>query len=706
MILIRESNTILLGMRATIFFLTFLVFIGAVVWRVDQVMFGDKLAWGEAQSRGQMAAINHALETEVQSLKDLLVLSYSEVELGRKDYSANRPYSHFQMMSKLLPPNPKDDRKDWQVVSTFFMENSNVQKWATPYLSLALKSVKESDLKGHSAHVYALMDPSRKPYLLVLTRGGANWYAGLLNTGVFQEMMDRQKGQKSTVFIVNLQGQTLGHTVSEYVGSLLTEDPLVSELIKSSVGSGFGSFKNLRGEMVQGLYEQIEGTNLYAVITTPVQALSANRASVRWQLLLMGAGLGLIGLAFFFFSDRNSRAAGMPTLAVAPMPTPSQAPAPGVVNSSQTNSSGDKMKAYTQVASSLSHELRSPLTSILGHVQLAMNQVTDAKSQNHLQKIETEARAAREIVQKLLIFAGEDKVSTSKVGLETILNKALKNVEGKLIFKGIKLSKQIDSVTPFPLAADLVGKAIDNVLQNAIEAMERAPKKELTVKLQAQGSQIHLSIADTGEGISSENLGKVFDPFFTTRSGSNHVGLGLSTALGIFKEAFGEMRIESEKGRGTSVEVHFSPQEMLVAPASVPAAAAAPVEISKPEPKLELRPEPKIEPAVVVETKPDIPVVPLLVDNTIERLIEDDVPDMPPAPEEFPNLNASASKLGFEEEPGAEISALVDKPNAAKMPKKTSPFTAKIDKPNLTVKKKASRLDDVAVSVRRPGERI
>src|SRR4051812_20960791 len=80
LILIRESNTILLEMRAILFFLTFSVFVVTVVWRVDQMMFGDKLAWAEAQSRAQMSALATALETEVNSLKNLLVLSFAEVE--------------------------------------------------------------------------------------------------------------------------------------------------------------------------------------------------------------------------------------------------------------------------------------------------------------------------------------------------------------------------------------------------------------------------------------------------------------------------------------------------------------------------------------------------------------------------------------------------------------------------------------------------
>lgn len=662
-------------MRATLFFLTFVVFVATVVWRVDQVMFGDKLAWAEAQSRAQMSSLSHALKNEIQNLKNLLLMSYSEVELNKKNFPANRLYGQFQMMAKLTPPSLNSDKKDWQIVSQFFQEGSPTRTWAPSYVALALKAIQETSVKPGAAHIYSLMDPQRNPYLLILVRSTVNWYAGLLKTETFQDLMDRQKGQRSTVFVVNLQGQALGHTVQEYVGSLLTEDPLVAELMKSSVGNGFGTFKDLKGEAVQGLYEQVGDTNLYAVITTPVESLMANRGAVRWQLILMGLGLGLIGLAFFVFSDR-----GVPK-AVSKTQPPLVAPAAPVtasIASGNIPSGSERMKAYTLVASSLSHELKSPLTAILGHAQLAKNQ--SSSSSEHLEKIEQEARSAREIIQKLLIFAGEDKVTTQKMGLETVVNKALKQVEGKIISKGIKLVKNIQSVPQFTMAGNLLTRAVENILLNSIEAMERAPKKELNVSLSSEGSSLVLVITDTGEGISVEDLPKIFDPFFTTRSGSNHVGLGLSTAMGIFKEAFGEVHVDSEKGKGTAVRVVFNPSvEKASSTSDLPQrpepTAAAPVASEKIRNEND---EPESAPASPIDH-------PLFVDNTIERMIEDDIPEMPPPP------------------PREELMAIPVPPvSEAKKPA----FSAKIDKPKIEIKKKASRLDEVQVSIRRPGERV
>ncbi len=717
-------------MRAFLFFITFAVFVALVVWRVDQLMFGDKLAWSEAQSRGQISAIVHALDVEVQSDKDLLTLGFAEIEQAKRDFPSGRPYSRFQMVARLLPPHPKEDKKDWQIVSSFYQAGSASKSWAFPYLTLLLKNIKPTDVKNNSANLYALLDPQRKPFLVLLSRSGANFQAGLLGPEALQGLMDRQKGQLSSVYVVNLQGQALGHTTPEYVGSLLTEDPIVSEVMKSSVGSGFGNFKNLKGEPVQGLYEQVEDTNLYAVITTPLNALMKNRNSERGTLAVMGLGLALIGLGAFVYLDRKSGQdkSLLPKSAVSS--SPSLAPLASSARISAEASDTERMKAYTKVASSLSHELKSPLTSILAYVQLAQSNSGDfEKSQDHLSKIETEARSAREIIQKLLIFAGEDKVATQKLGLETVVNRALKQVEGRLFSKGIKLQKNIQSVSQFTMSSDLLIRAFEALLQNSIEAMERAPKKELNVQLSEEDGVILFSLTDTGEGIAPDDLDRIFDPFYTTRSGSQHVGLGLSTALGIFKEAFGSVEVKSEKTKGTTMTVSFRPQvggESYFPPVQIAekknrenSSASIRLELAAPSapdtppaprtpiapPAVDFLPAPTANKSSLKPTGPKEPTgfEGLLIDHSIEKMIDDVDED-----DEIASAPEGMDFAGNEKNENLEVQLPSENP-AFEL---SHGFSSKIDKPRmdkpqLQSKKKssASRIDDMQVSVRRPGRR-
>lgn len=696
----------------TTFMVSFAAFAAVLVWRADQLLFSDKLSWNEAQSRAQMSAVVHALGSEIQSLSDILALGFGEIEMAKKDFPSGKAYSKFQMVAKVLPPNLKDDKKDWQIVSSFFQEKATVRNWASSYITLALKTVKETDVKVGATNVYALMDPTRKPFLLLVTHGVGNWYVGLAGPQVFQGLTDRQKGQLSSLFVVNLQGQALAHTTPEYVGNLLTEDPIVQEAMKSSLGSGAGVFKDLRGESVQGFYEQIGSSNLYAVITTPLKGLTKSRDQVKMQFAMMAGGLCLLGLALFVFvykPETTPVPRGLAAYPVAPM-------GPQTVSAPKAAETAAPMKAYVKVASSLSHELKSPLTSILGHAQLASHQIVEGKAKEHLEKIEQEARSARDIIQKLLIFAGEDKFTSSKVGLDVVLNKALKNVEGKILSKGIKLTKNIQSVPAFTMASDLVVKALENILLNSIEAMERAPKKELTVTLKSEGSQIDLSFADTGEGIASQDLAKIFDPFFTTRSGTQHVGLGLSTTMGILKECFGEMQVQSEKGKGATVSVRFTPQDMMKEAAEIPAATVAVPVAAAPSPSAIAPSVPMATPA----SKPGIPSMaapatnthgrhddltvdlsPLLVDNTIDKLIDGEEEEIKADPLADKRISDDLTtelpplpKPEFSDEQTMDIGVY-----------QQGGHTSKIDKPKIDIKKKTSKLDSMQVAVRRPGDK-
>lgn len=665
------------SMRAkliTIFFITFTVFVGLLVWRFDDVLFGDRLAMNETQVRGQMAAVVKTVETEIRALNDVVRLSLPYMDQNTHEYKGTAPLDRVEMIAKLSPPSAKNGRKEWQVITSFFQEGTTSKPWAPQYIFLSLKTIKEENLDGKKTIVLSLLDPKRKPHILVLTPSGVEgeYFAGLVGAEIFQGLMDRMKGQSSAVYVVNQQGQALGHTVPEYVGSLLSEDPLVASLMASQDSSHFGSFKDLRGESVQGLYEQVGASNVFAVIATPAKTLLANREFLRLQFLMMGLGLALVGVGIFVFmyKPEPAREAAKPVA-----PANAQAVLPSVVAAPL-----NKMEAYVKVASSLAHEMRGPLTSILGHVQLMKTQGPE-RAAEHVEKIEREARAAREIVTKLQAFTGEGLSKTTTSTLDLAVNKALKAVEGKILNKGIKLQKNIVSTLPMNISVELVAKAIENILLNSIESMERAPKKTLEVSLKDEGATVILEIKDSGEGIQSQDLSRIFDPFYTTKAATNHVGLGLATTFGIFKEFHGELSAVSERTKGTTIRTVFTPEALSTSQAAAVPVAKPAVAAAAPVKAAVVAPVPEVKPAVAMN--------PLLIDNAIDKLIDgddDQMPQFPPPP-----------KSEFDEPMPAPVA-----PQAAAS---TKDFSAKIDKPKIELKKKSASFEDLEISIRRPGEK-
>lgn len=686
-----------------IFLIFFGVFVGALVYRVDQLFYADKLSWSEAQSRSQMSAVVHGLEVDLNSLQTMLTLSFSELESNQSSLT-DQPFERFEMMAKILPPNSAEGKTDWQMVTAFFRNQSEVQKWAQSYATLALKTIKPTEIKKGSSGVFTILDPARKPFILMVTHGPGNWYAALMKPQVFQKLMDRQKGLKSELFLVNRQGQTLGHITAEYVGSLLSEDPMVKEIVQAATTTGGGVFKNLKGERVQGFYEQIGNSNFYAVITTPMKELLKGREDLKMQLILLGGGLCLIGLAIFFVAYKPEKENEILRPSAAPQAI---APAPVVTAPAMTSSSRpisslpanggasvqEKMQAYKTVASSLSHELKNPLTSILGHTQLAKTQ-GEGSLKEHLAKIEEEAREARDLIQKLLVFTGEDKSKTTRTSLQSVLTRSLKAVEGRMTTKGIRLNKDLKDVPEFDMATDQMSRAIENVLVNAIEAMERAPQKNLGVKLWSEGKEVFLEIQDSGEGISPQNLEKIFDPFFTTRSGQ-HVGLGLSTSLGIVRAFHGDIRVKSEVGKGTTIEIKFSPLEVTQAP-EAPAKVPS-VTIPKANQPFSDELTQDIHAKTIEESVPEHTVAldPILIDESVESMIDED-----------PLADKKVSEIQEEALPPAPADEFSDEKTVDIGTFQKQGFTSKVDKPKIEFKKKAGRAEQFQVQVRRPGDRV
>ena len=96
---------------------------------------------------------------------------------------------------------------------------------------------------------------------------------------------------------------------------------------------------------------------------------------------------------------------------------------------------------------------------------------------------------------------------------------------------------------------------IFNLINNALDSVSTSEKKEIHVNIRPEGKFVQLTIADTGYGISPENLEKIFDPFFTTKPVGKGTGLGLSICHSIVESHGGDIVCESEVGKGTKITV-------------------------------------------------------------------------------------------------------------------------------------------------------
>lgn len=200
--------------------------------------------------------------------------------------------------------------------------------------------------------------------------------------------------------------------------------------------------------------------------------------------------------------------------------------------------------------------LRPSMAAILGHAQLARSKAgEDDKLKQHFVVIERESRRVREVLENLEQLVGDESGSVEKVDLQDTLLSSLASLRTVLQDKGVHLKKSLEENGPVMVAPKSFRFVIDEIIHNAVAAMETSAKRELEVWTEAKGQKITIVFKDSGKGISREDLSKVFDPFFTTQAREEKSGLGLTMVKRILSGIDGEIHISSEVGVGTEVRV-------------------------------------------------------------------------------------------------------------------------------------------------------
>ncbi len=646
-------------MRSSKSIVVFLIIIAALITisvvQVDYALFTDQTAQSEAAARGQLAALVPAVHSEFRALSENTKTVLSGLVEKGGDFG-DAVSSKVEMVARLRA----NDNGEWQLIGKVFHEKTNVRAWAESYSVIALKSIKPKDIAQGGAALVSLLDPQRNPFFLwIIREDGDKWSAVITKTAVFQSLMDRQKGQLASVFLVNRQGQVLGHTTTEYLGTLISDDPVAAEIRAVGKKAGSKVFKDASGSSVQGFYEQVPYTNIFVALARPLKAAEKNRESLRWQMILLGLGLALVGVAALVLVSRSEHRAqllatpGASTLTTIPPQPVGAAQAATALGAPQPTASFDqkselmkeRMKAFTTSASALARELNGPLVKILSQAQLLRSRINSESPE--AQRIEALAREGREVIQKLLTFSGEEDFKIEPTSINEAVNRLLSQMESKFQAKGVRVEKNLKRMPE--VAANHLGvmKVVEAILMNAIESMEKMPNKLIKIDLVENDSdQILLRIQDSGEGINADYKAKVFDPFFTTKSPTAHSGLGLSMAMGILQEFGGKIQVSSQPGQGTTIEVIFptGPSELAMKPVESTMTKFPPMPTPTTTPTSSKKPPPPGAPKPATP-KPTTPG--LLHSRTLEETMRamDETPEDPADEFEMDQISVASSSL-------------------------------------------------------------
>ncbi|CCK82128.1 hybrid sensor histidine kinase/response regulator [Desulfobacula toluolica] len=213
-----------------------------------------------------------------------------------------------------------------------------------------------------------------------------------------------------------------------------------------------------------------------------------------------------------------------------------------------------KLKSISTFAGGVAHDFNNTLTAIIGNINLAQMGSLDSETQEYLENAEKGVMQAKGISSKLVLFGKGSKPLKEKTDIEILIRQILEN---NFYPETVIFSFEPESIpVPFYADPDQLKVAIENMLQNSVEAMKGAGKIDIIVRYldhRPKNPQISIFISDSGCGIPGENLDMVFNPYFTTKHMDNRKskGLGLSVAWTIITRHGGHINVESTLNKGT-----------------------------------------------------------------------------------------------------------------------------------------------------------
>jgi signal transduction histidine kinase len=263
----------------------------------------------------------------------------------------------------------------------------------------------------------------------------------------------------------------------------------------------------------------------------------------------------------------------------------------------------EKLASIGRFAAGVAHEVGNPLGAILGYTSILQKDGMDREeSKDYLKRIEKEIERINQIVRELLNFARPSKFEITDVKINKVIESTLSLLSYQKDFKNIETQLNLQPDLPMIKGDESqLSQVFINIILNAIDAMPNGgmlsiqtkihfmenmavdrlqriyPRRRRSDPMESDYSHLRMAdpfaallkkfsegdrlvqirISDTGIGIKKEDLENIFDPFFTTKAPDKGTGLGLSISLRIVESLGGEIKVESEEGKGTTFEVYF-----------------------------------------------------------------------------------------------------------------------------------------------------
>ncbi|MET0287721.1 MAG: response regulator [Polyangiales bacterium] len=265
------------------------------------------------------------------------------------------------------------------------------------------------------------------------------------------------------------------------------------------------------------------------------------------------------------------------------------------VRAEQQLQHNQKQESLAVLAGGIAHDFNNLLVGSLGHADLALNLVAeDSDLAAHLREIVRSSERAADLCSQLLAYAGRGQFIIKTVDLNRLVEDSMRLIGLTIAKTSVLQAELAPDLPPFRGDATQIVQVLINLMKNASDAAEGRPStirvrtglqhvepdlRRLTVvgpDAQA-GDYVFVTIRDEGVGMRPEVIGRIFDPFYSTKQTGR--GLGLAAVVGIVRGHGGMLEVESEVGVGTTMVVYL-PATALATPSTQPPAPSKPAELT------------------------------------------------------------------------------------------------------------------------------
>ncbi len=220
-----------------------------------------------------------------------------------------------------------------------------------------------------------------------------------------------------------------------------------------------------------------------------------------------------------------------------------------------------KMSTVGALASSITHEFNNILTTVINYAKMGLRHKTNETREKAFNKILMAGQRASKITTGMLSYARNGEDRREVMDLTELVQDVLVLVEKDLQIHRVRLETHVEGRAIAEVHASQIQQVLLNMIINARQAMDGGGRLDIGIRGNTESCCAEISIRDSGHGIPGDQLRKIFDQFYTTKTadegGQGGTGLGLALARDVIESHNGRLRVDSAVGKGTTFTLKF-----------------------------------------------------------------------------------------------------------------------------------------------------